>query len=151
MSGEIVFLVRQLSQALEQNARPQVEPLGLSTAQASVLCCVLRREGVCASELHRQLGVSKAALSATLKSLRQGGYLEVALCPGDDRKKQLLPTPRARALGARMERELEQQERRLCRGLTRGQQRAARQCLRQMLGNLGRPAGAAETVRRATE
>ena len=84
MQGTTLFRLRQLNLALEQTSRPCLAELGLTSAQAVVLLWFLRRggSGACASELHRQLGVSKAALSATLKNLRRSGYLDTVRDPG---------------------------------------------------------------------
>ena len=102
MKGGLLFDLRRLHLAVEQASRPQLEPLGLTSAQAVVLGWLLeQREGpVCASQLHRQTGLSRAAISATLKHLQRGGYLEVAACPGDERKKRIVLTRKARELQA---------------------------------------------------
>lgn len=102
MKGGLLFDLRRLHLAVEQASRPQLEPLGLTSAQAVVLGWLLEpgHGEVCASHLHRQTGLSRAAISATLKHLQRGGYLEVAACPGDERKKRIVLTRKARELQA---------------------------------------------------
>ena len=140
MQRTTLFRLRQLNLALEQTSRPCLAELGLTSAQAVVLLWFLRRggSGACASELHRQLGVSKAALSATLKNLRRSGYLDTVRDPGDDRKKRMAPTARARAVQPKIEQGLALQHRRLCDGIPPGQLAAFDRCLDRMLQNLGR-------------
>lgn len=141
MAGNILFLVRRLNAALEQQGRAGTERFGLSTTQVLVLDHLLRcgRQGVCATDLHRQLGTSKAALSAALKGLCADGYLRAASCPGDDRKKQIIPTPKGRALHRQLEESRSELENLACSGLEAGQIDAAERCLWKMLQNLNRP------------
>ena len=71
MAGHILFLVHRLNTALEQQVRARMsERFGLTTTQALVLNFMLQQNGepVCAVDLHRHLGTSKAALSAALKT-----------------------------------------------------------------------------------
>ena len=67
MKGGLLFDLRRLHLAVEQAGRPQLEPLGLTSAQAVVLGWLLEpgHGEVCASHLHRQTGLSRAAISAT--------------------------------------------------------------------------------------
>ena len=48
--------------------------------------------------MHREFGYSRAALSSSLKSLRQKGYVRVERCPEDDRRKRLFATEQGCAL-----------------------------------------------------
>ena len=134
MPGELLPLIRQLDQGLERRVRAQI-----ATTQVLALDCLLRRPGagLCAADLHRRLGVSKAALSDALRDLCARGYLQALPCPGDDRKKRLALTPKALALHRQVQQTAAALERQLCHGLTPGQQDAAEHTLRRMLQNLG--------------
>lgn len=150
MAGNILFLIRRLNLALEQQNRAQTsQRFGMTVTQALVLDCLLRLEdgqSVCATDLHHQLGTSKAALSASLKGLSEGGYLQITSCPGDDRKKQIAPTPKARGLHRQIEQIMAELERQLCTGLTGAQVDAAEYALWKMLQNINRPAEGGQTV-----
>ena len=151
MKGGLLFDLRRLHLAVEQVSRPQLEPLGLTSAQAVVLGWLLEpgHGEVCASHLHRQTGLSRAAISATLKHLQRGGYLEVAACPGDERKKRIVLTRKARELQAALASCAAQQQERMCAGLTAQQLRTFAECLRRMQQNLGQTrAGPAPGTRR---
>lgn len=142
MAGNILFLVRRLNLALEQQSRAQISAqFGLTTTQLLVLNYLIHQDGqsVCAAQLHQQLGTSKAALSTALKDLRKEGYLKITPCPGDDRKKEITPTPRALALCGKIEEGSEKLERQVGCGLTAEQLDLAERCLWKMLQNLSRP------------
>ena len=145
MAGNILFLIRRLNLALEQQSRAQAAgQFGLTTTQALVLDCLLHLEegqSLCATDLHRRLGTSKAALSAALKALDEGGYLQITSCPGD-RKKQIAPSPKARGLHRQIEQIMAGLERQLCTGLAGAQVDAAEYALWKMLQNISRPAAA---------
>lgn len=138
MKGGLLFDLRRLHLAVEQASRPQLEPLGLTSAQAVVLGWMLEsgHGEVCASHLHRQTGLSRAAISATLKHLQRGGYLEVAACPGDERKKRIVLTRKALELQAALASCAAQQQEHMCAGLTTQQLRTFAECLRRMQQNL---------------
>lgn len=138
MKGGLLFDLRRLHLAVEQAGRPQLEPLGLTSAQAVVLGWLLEsgHGEVCASHLHRQTGLSRAAISATLKHLQRGGYLEVAACPGDERKKRIVLTRKARELQATLASCAAQQQEYMCAGLTAQQLRTFAEYLRRMQQNL---------------
>ena len=150
MAGNILFLIRRLNLALEQRSRAQAAgQFGLTTTQALVLDCLLHLEegqSLCATDLHRRLGTSKAALSAALKGLGEGGYLQITSCPGDDRKKQIAPTPKARGLHRQIEQIMAGLERQLCTGLAGAQVDAAEYALWKMLQNISRPAAANQST-----
>ena len=140
MAYTIIPLLRQLNLILDQRGREQMRPLGLSPSQSLALRYLLSLEGreVCATELHEEFGLSKSAISSTLKGLRQKGYLTTAENPEDDRKKQIILTGRAREINKRLDAGLARQQERLCAGLSPEQLEALEGSLRTMLSNLRR-------------
>lgn len=154
MTGDLLVQLRRLCLTVERHSRSELEPLGLNSAQALVLAWLLDQQGgqICASQLHRQWGLSRAAISATLKNLQQGGYLEVGLCPGDERKKQIVPTRKARELQAQIEAGAGREQAQMCAGLSRRELLDFERCLERMLQNLGtvphRADGPAESTTR---
>ena len=138
MSTKLIPLLRQLNLCLEQRGRAQMQPLGLSTSEGLTLCYLLHNTGhdLCASQLHQQLGVSKAALSATLKSLCRKGYLVMEIFPDDDRKKRISPTPKALELRHRIDEQMLEHSAGLCRGIPPGELAVTEHALDVMLRNL---------------
>ena len=76
-----------------------------------------RNRKVYGVELHETLGLSKSSVSATLKALRQKGYLRMREDPKDDRKKQILLTEQADRAGLLLQECLLSQQERLCGGI----------------------------------
>lgn len=62
---------------------PQTELAVLSKASS---CCGQGDEGVCVSSIHENLYISKPAVSQTLNSLEQKGYIHRTIDPSDRRK-----------------------------------------------------------------
>lgn len=76
----LMWYLRQLSALLRQRgkAHAQEEGVDLSLRQRYVLDYLFSRRGgrICATDIHEQVGVSKASISGILKSLRQEGLVE---------------------------------------------------------------------------
>lgn len=116
MKQNLLCTFKQLQLALEQYGKVQLKELDLSTTQGMVLYYLLTQKGrrLCAVDLHTALGLSKSAVSSTLKGLRQKGYLDVEVDPADDRKKRIVLTAKARQVEAALDAGLERQQRELC-------------------------------------
>ena len=80
LQSNLIWTVRQLAVLLEQYGKARMEALDLSPTQGIVLQYLLghRNRKVYGVELHETLGLSKSSVSATLKALRQKGYLRIA-------------------------------------------------------------------------
>lgn len=98
MDQNFLLLIKQVSMAMEQDGRAQFRALDLSLSQGYVLDYLLsqKEELPCATELCELFGLSKSTLSALLNDLKNKGYLEMTLDPGDDRKKRIVLTKKAR-------------------------------------------------------
>lgn len=138
MECNILLLLKQLSLALEVYGREQLKWLELSPSQVMALHYLLSRKGhsVCATELHETFGVSKPAVSAILKGLRQKGYLKLQLSPQDDRKKQIILTQKAYQMEPQIAASLAQQQERVCRRVPEQQRKALESGLLTMIENL---------------
>ena len=138
MEKTIMLLLRQLHLSLEQRGKERMKDLGLSTPQSLALNYLFSRAGqeVCATELHALFGVSKSTISASLKGLREKGYVEMSGVPGDDRKKRIVLTDQAYAVKQEIDAGLMEQERRLCRGIPPGRLEALKADLETMLRNV---------------
>lgn len=141
MKNDLILLLHRLSHLLEQQGRSHVsDQFGLTTTQALVLGCLWKQQGksLCATDLHQQLGISKAALSVALKGLGEKEYIQVSSCPGDDRKKEITLTPNAQALYRKIRRIMKGLELKACDGLTRTQVDETQRSLSTILQNLSR-------------
>ena len=88
LQSNLIWTVRQLAVLLEQYGKARMEALDLSPTQGIVLQYLLghREREIYGVELHETLGLSKSSVSATLKALRQKGYLRMREDPKDNRK-----------------------------------------------------------------
>lgn len=121
MKATIALLLRQVCSSAEQYGRACMKDWDLSPAQGFVLDHLLAQQGeACATELRRQFGISKSTLSELLNSLRKKGYVEMAQNPADERKKRLVPTPKARRAAPLLHAALERQVAALCRDIPPG-------------------------------
>lgn len=138
MNRNIVLLLKQLNLSLEQYGRAQMKQLDLSPSQSFALDFLFDHEGkiVYATEMHEQFGISKAAISATLKGLRHKGYLDMMASPEDDRKKQIVLTEKAYALKEKIDASLLEQQNRLCRNIPQQRLALLEEDLNKMLHNL---------------
>ena len=93
MNGNIVLLLKKLNLALEQCGREHMKRLDISPSQGLALSYLFSREGYVtySTQLHKQFGISKPAISSTLKGLKKKGYLEMVVNEADDRKKTNRP------------------------------------------------------------
>ena len=137
-NNEILLLIRQLELSLEQLGKNQLSSLDISPVQGLALGYLLSRRDrtVYATDLHEQLGFSKASISAVLNGLKDKGYLEMVINPGDTRKKQLIPTPRAREIEHQINASLSSQQKAIYRGISPDQQRQMEMALNTMLSNI---------------
>lgn len=116
MEATLLWTLRQLYHSLERQGRQSMRKLELSLGQAIVLCWLLSQKGehVCAADLHKALGLSKSALSSTLKELQAKQYLLTVETPEDDRKKLLVLTAKAFDAEEKLWTSLREQQQRLC-------------------------------------
>ena len=138
MEDNILFLIKHLSLSLKQYGREQMKELGLSLAQSQALGYLLSQKGrtVYATELHEKFRISKSAISATLKGLKEKGYVKMAASPKDDRKKQIVLADKAYELQARIDGNLLKQQTILCRGIPQQRLQIMEDGLHAMIENL---------------
>ncbi len=138
MASNIICLLRQLFLCQEQYGRAQVKHLGISPAQGMTLHYLFScgAQTVSATQLHKEFGVSKSAISSTLKNLQEKGYLKERRHPEDDRKKQIILTDKAYALKAQLDQELAEQQACLCEGIPPQRLAALENELHTMLHNV---------------
>ena len=138
MEDNIILLLKQLHLSLEQYGREQMKGLDLSPAQSLALGYLFSRKGhtVYATELHGTFGISKSAISSTLKGLKKNGYIETTVNPKDDRKKQIILTDKALMIEAQIHTRMQEQQSRLCRNIPQPHLEIMENGLHTMLANL---------------
>lgn len=138
LQSNLIWTVRQLAVLLEQYGKARMETLDLSPTQGIVLQYLLehREQEVYGVELHEMLRLSKSSVSATLKALRQKGYLRMREDPKDDRKKQILLTEQADRAGQLLQECLRSQQARLCGGISEQRLAELAEDLDRMLRNV---------------
>lgn len=148
MREKIMWKLKQLHISLEQYGRLQMKEMELSPTQGIVLQYLLSagQEPIYAVDLHEALGVSKPTISATLTALREKGYVQLEGNPEDDRKKQILLTDKAVAMGEKLDASLQWQERQLCRGISSQRLKNLEEDLTMMLANVRRETGWEENL-----
>ena len=90
------------------------------------------------TEVCREIGISKATVSALIKKLREKGYLYFLADPEDVRKKKVLPTAKLMAEGKEFIQKAERMESEICSVFDRKEQvqlwNLERKLIRQLAG-----------------
>lgn len=136
--GKIILLLKQVNLSLEQYRRAQMKELDLTPSQGLALAYLFEQNGhpVCATELHEQFGVSKAAISTTLHALRQKGYVEFCGTMDDVRRKPVTLTEKAYAVQRTLDEGLAAQQKALCKDIPPAVMAAMESGLHTMLQNI---------------
>ena len=97
LSQNVMLTLKQLYLAMEQYGKSRMQDTDLTPAQATLLYYLLthKEQGSYGFQLRATIGISKSSISATLKELRQKGYLSMEKTPMDDRKKRIILTQKA--------------------------------------------------------
>lgn len=94
-----------LESELDRRSRTSGPAMGPTAAQCNILGYLYthKEQTVCSSDLCIKLGISRAAISSTLKRMRREGYLEFQNVPEDDRQKQIVLTSKGTDQETKME------------------------------------------------
>lgn len=89
-----------------------VEDGGLTASQSYLLLYILQEHssGAYVTELHRELGLSKGAISGSVKRLRQKGFLTAEILENDERHKRVIPTDKSNEIISRLSAAVQQTE-----------------------------------------
>ncbi len=136
----LLWTIRQLEIVLEQYDKMRDDRSGLSFTQQTILGYLYRQgeRPVYAVHLHRQTGLSKAAISAQLRQLKKKGYLETLPEQADERKKRLMLTPLAKRAKADILASLRQNEIKLFADIPEEQLRRTEETLQKMTDGIRR-------------
>ena len=91
---DLLFMMKKISLDLAAQMDQCLKNSEMTGVQVYFLVYILRHhsKGTYLTELCREIGVSKATLSALIKRMREKEYLYFLEDPGDVRKKKVLPT-----------------------------------------------------------
>ncbi|MCC8025150.1 MAG: MarR family transcriptional regulator [Clostridium sp.] len=134
----VMRLLKQLNLTVEMMVNHMFVHNDLTASQCDVLSCLMDhgKSAVSATLIHRELGLSRAAVSALLKRLKVKGYLVFETAPHDDRQKLILLTDKARRIEQEMDEKAEVIKGCLYRGFSKEEQEALEGMIRRMLCNL---------------
>lgn len=139
-SNRVLRLLRRINSLLPSGIGSCDSLCGLTLSQVCMLGEVLEkpRGELSVSAISRETGFSKSSVCATLKSLRQLGYVEMDMDGQDNRRKEILPTEKAEAVRADVLRYLDAFGEELCSGLADGDRETLERSLAVVAGNVGR-------------
>ena len=102
-TDELIFILKKIGLYLAAQLDLHLREGDLSGTQVYFMVYLLRRhpQGTYLTELCRETGISKPALSELIKRLRGKGYLFFQENPEDIRKKKVLPTKKLEEEGER--------------------------------------------------
>lgn len=118
--GNIVRLIKLINNCMNQYGKETMKDWDITPPQILMLYYLLNQqeEESYATDIHMKFNISKATISATLKKLRQNGYLKLMTDPADDRRKHIVLTDKAYRCHAHIEESLQQSQARLFRGVS---------------------------------
>ena len=98
-SEEMIFMMKKIGLNLTAQLEMYLKQKDITGVQVYFLVYILRHhpDGTYLTELCREIGVSKATLSALIKKLREKGYLYFLPEPDDIRKKKVISTEKLAA------------------------------------------------------
>lgn len=135
---EILKLIKKLNLTVSANVDRMFSEYGLTASQCEVLDYLIGRGGedVISTDVHMELGTSRASVSMILKRLRQKGYVVFGSSPGDDRRKRIHLTERSCRIAQKIEDKAAVIDDALFRGFSRQEREQVKELLLRMLLNL---------------
>lgn len=113
---ELLFMMKKIGLNLTAQMELNLKNKNMTGVQVYFLVYILRHhpDGTYLTEVCREIGVSKATVSALIKKLREKGYLYFLADPEDVRKKKVLPTEKLMAEGKKFIQKAERMESEIC-------------------------------------
>ena len=135
--GRIALAGHQISLQVDRLSGQSIASAGLTGAQARALLYILRHpDDTSVTVLHRITGHSKAAISRLIKQLREKGYICVQPWEGDERRRLLVGTEKAKVLRTFLETAFQSVEEVLYRGFSHRDLRDLNRLQQKMIRNL---------------
>ena len=121
---ELLFMMKKIGLNLTAQMELNLKNKNMTGVQVYFLVYILRHhpDGTYLTEVCREIGVSKATVSALIKKLREKGYLYFLADPEDVRKKKVLPTEKLMAEGKEFIQKAERMESEICSVLDQKEQ-----------------------------
>jgi DNA-binding MarR family transcriptional regulator len=117
-SGHLLYLVKQVEQAIRAHLDDLFRPLGLTTAQYTALSVLERRDGLTSAELARRSFVRPQTMHEMITALDDRGFIERRRDPGNRRVLLISLTPQGRAMLEAYDRQVGLLEEQMLAGLT---------------------------------
>lgn len=133
----LISLLKQANIFLDQYEREALRGSEITPAQSHMLNYLLKfpEQTYSATDIRLDTGVSKAAISSSLKGLKQKGYITIRQVPEDERKKEILLTPKALDIRRRVDEHMRRREC-LCRGISREELETMEDGLEKIVDNM---------------
>ena len=94
----LYFNTTALARQLEREWTGAFKPFGLTPSQAFMLRVILEKKSITATDLSRELTISKATCSRTLEGLIELGLVKRIQAESDGRSQELHPSAKARLI-----------------------------------------------------
>ena len=137
---ELLFMIKKINLNLSAQLELSLKSKDITGVQVYFLVYILRHhpKGTYLTDLCREIGVSKATLSALIKKMREKDYLYFHSDPGDVRKKKVLPTARLEKEGKEFLQKASRMEAEICSALDPGERKTLWILERKIAGQLAR-------------
>lgn len=135
---ETLRLLKKVNLGIESSVNTMMASKGITAAQCDVLAYLLssKKPGLYATDIHQNLGISRAAVSALLKKMKNRGLLAFRSDPADERQKQILLTEEAGRFQADLDQCMERTVMKLYQGFTVEETQHLQELLQKMWDNL---------------
>lgn len=137
--GDVVTLLKRLNIFLQICGSRQVGDGDVTLSQLLLLELLLETDPgrpLFSKDLGKRTGISRSTVSSMLKRMKKNGYLELVADEEDNRRKQIVLTPKAYQAQQEAASVMQELNQCLCRGLSEQEQACVRSALQTMLQNL---------------
>lgn len=117
-SGHLLYLVKQVEQAIRAHLDGLFRPLGLTTLQYTALSVLERRDGLTSAELARRSFVRPQTMHEMITGLDERGFIERRRDPDNRRVLLISLTPQGRAMLAAYDEQVRMLEADMLAGLS---------------------------------
>lgn len=138
LAKSILNDMKKINTGVEAELNRNLAEIGLTASQGHILFYILNHAGstINATEIHRELDISRATVSGLLKKLRLKGYIECSDCGADERLKLISVTGAGRELSEKLDSHLRQTVMWLYEGFSRQELNILAQLQKRILKNL---------------
>lgn len=135
---ELLMSIKKISLGIDGVVDWCVAQNDLTPSQGFLLVYIwnYHQQGTFVTDIHRELGVSKATVSGLIKKLRQKGYLSVEEVPDDDRQKKIVITKKLQTEAGCLTEQMRHINRRIYRDIGSEEMEVLLKLLCQVLKNL---------------